>query len=94
MKIVILCGGLGSRLSEETKLIPKPLVKIGNIPIIQHIINIYNFYGFQDFILATGYKNKVIEKYFKKNKNVKKAWMPDLDISIVSSEYIKWYNSE
>ena len=68
MKIVILCGGLGSRLSEETKLIPKPLVKIGNIPIIQHIINIYSFYGFKDFILATGYKNKLIEKYFKKKK--------------------------
>lgn len=71
MKIVILCGGLGSRLSEETKLIPKPLVKIGNIPIIQHIINIYSFYGFKDFILATGYKNKLIEKYFKKKKNIK-----------------------
>ena len=71
MKIVILCGGLGSRLSEETKLIPKPMVKIGNIPIIKHLINIYSFYGFKDFILATGYKNKVIEKYFKKKKNVK-----------------------
>ena len=71
MKIVILCGGLGSRLSEETKLIPKPMVKIGKIPIIQHLINFYSFYGFNDFILATGYKNKVIEKYFKKNKNVK-----------------------
>ena len=71
MKIVILCGGLGSRLSEETKLIPKPMVKIGNIPIIQHLINIYSFYGFKNFILATGYKNKVIEKYFKKKKNIK-----------------------
>ncbi len=71
MKIVILCGGLGSRLSEETKLIPKPMVKIGKIPIIQHLINVYSFYGFNDFILATGYKNKVIEKYFKKKKNVK-----------------------
>lgn len=71
MKIVILCGGLGSRLSEETKLIPKPMVKIGNIPIVQHLINIYSFYGFKNFILATGYKNKVIEKYFKKKKNIK-----------------------
>ena len=47
------------------------MVKIGKIPIIQHLINFYSFYGFNDFILATGYKNKVIEKYFKKNKNVK-----------------------
>jgi glucose-1-phosphate cytidylyltransferase len=70
MKVVILCGGLGSRLAEETKLIPKPMVKIGNIPIIEHIIKIYQFYGFNDFILATGYKNNVINKYFKNKKNV------------------------
>lgn len=70
MKVVILCGGLGSRLAEETKLIPKPMVKIGNIPIIEHIIKIYQFYGFNDFILATGYKNNVIKRYFKNRKNV------------------------
>jgi len=70
MKVVILCGGLGSRLAEETKLIPKPMVKIGNIPIIEHIIKIYQFYGFNDFILATGYKNNVIKKYFRNKKNV------------------------
>lgn len=70
MKVVILCGGLGSRLAEETKLIPKPMVKIGNIPIIEHIIKIYEFYGFNDFILATGYKNNVIKKYFRNKKNV------------------------
>ena len=66
MKVVILCGGLGSRLAEETKLIPKPMVKIGKIPIVQHIINYFKFYGFKDFILATGYKNLIIQKYFKK----------------------------
>ncbi|MDB9760434.1 sugar phosphate nucleotidyltransferase [Pelagibacteraceae bacterium] len=71
MKIIILCGGLGSRLSEETRLIPKPMVKIGKLPIIKHIMNIYNHYGFNDFILATGYKNKVIENYFKNKKNIK-----------------------
>ena len=71
MKVVILCGGLGSRLAEETKLIPKPMVKIGKIPIVQHIINYFKFYGFKDFILATGYKNLIINKYFKKNKNIK-----------------------
>lgn len=71
MKVVILCGGLGSRLAEETKLIPKPMVKIGNKPIIKHIIEIYSYYGFKEFILATGYKSHFLEKYFKKNKNVK-----------------------
>ena len=68
MKVVILCGGLGSRLAEETKLIPKPMVKLGGKPIVCHIMDIYNFYGFNEFILATGYKNKIIEKYFKKKK--------------------------
>ena len=70
MKVVILCGGLGSRLAEETKLIPKPMVKIGKVPIVQHIINFYESYGFQDFILATGYKKEFLERYFKKNKRV------------------------
>lgn len=71
MKVVILCGGVGSRLAEETKLIPKPMVKIGKIPIVQHIINYYSFFGFKEFILATGYKKKVLENYYKNNKKVK-----------------------
>ena len=71
MKIVILCGGLGSRLSEETKLIPKPMVKIGSLPIIRHIINYYKSFGFNEFILATGYKKDILEKYFKKEKKIK-----------------------
>ena len=68
MKVVILCGGLGSRLSEETKIRPKPMVKIGNLPIIVHIMNIYSKYGFNDFILALGYKQKFIVDYFKKKR--------------------------
>ena len=68
MKTVILCGGLGTRLSEETVNKPKPLVKIGKYPIIWHIINIYKHYGFKDFILATGFKEKMFKKYFQKNK--------------------------
>ena len=71
MKVVILCGGLGSRLAEETRLIPKPMVKIGNSPILNHIIKIYNHFGFRQFILATGYKNSIIENYYKKRKNIK-----------------------
>ncbi len=71
MKVVILCGGLGSRLAEETKVIPKPMVKIGNLPILSHIIKIYNHFGFEKFILATGYKSEIIEHYFKKKKNIR-----------------------
>lgn len=67
MKTIILCGGKGTRLSEETKFIPKPMVKIGNKPIIVHIIKIYMKHGLKDFILAVGYKGKIIQKYFKLN---------------------------
>ena len=72
MKVVILAGGLGTRLSEYTKSIPKPMVKIGKIPIIVHIINHYMKYNFNDFIIAGGYKCSIIENYFKKKK-IKKA---------------------
>ena len=68
MKAVILCGGLGSRLSEETKIKPKPLVEIGNKPILWHIMKYYKSYNINEFILALGYKGKMIENYFKKNK--------------------------
>lgn len=68
LKVVILCGGLGSRLAEETKKIPKPMVKIGKLPILIHIINIYIKYGFKDFILALGYKKEIIINYFKDRK--------------------------
>lgn len=71
MKTVILCGGLGTRLAEETDKIPKPIVKIGKIPIIHHIINYYKFFGFNDFILCAGYKHKKIFEYFKNYKNIK-----------------------
>ena len=67
MKVVILAGGKGSRLSEYTKIIPKPMVKILKVPIIVRIINHFTRYGFKDFIIASGYKSKIIEKYFSKN---------------------------
>jgi glucose-1-phosphate cytidylyltransferase len=69
MKTVILCGGYGTRLSQETRIKPKPMVKIGKIPILQHIMNIYSRYGFDNFILALGYKGHFIKKYFKNKKN-------------------------
>ncbi len=66
MKCVILAGGLGTRLAEETSTKPKPMVKIGKFPILYHIMEIYSSYGFNDFIICTGYKKKIIEDYFKK----------------------------
>ncbi|MFA7245489.1 MAG: glucose-1-phosphate cytidylyltransferase [Candidatus Magasanikbacteria bacterium] len=64
MKVVILCGGLGTRLKEETEFRPKPMVPIGNKPILWHIMKIYAHYGFSDFILALGYKGDTIKEYF------------------------------
>jgi glucose-1-phosphate cytidylyltransferase len=62
---VILAGGYGTRLSEETDMIPKPMVKIGDIPILRHIINYYSKFGHKDFIIAAGYKAELIDKYFR-----------------------------
>ncbi len=64
MKVVILAGGLGTRLSEETELKPKPMVEIGGYPILWHIMKIYSHYGYNDFVILTGYKSHVIKEYF------------------------------
>lgn len=69
MQVVILAGGFGTRLSEETDFIPKPMVKIGDIPILQHIMNFYSKFGHEDFLVALGYKANVIEEYFEKVDN-------------------------
>lgn len=64
MKVVILCGGLGTRLSEETALRPKPMVEIGGQPILWHIMRYYASYGYKEFVLALGYKGELIKRYF------------------------------
>lgn len=64
MKVVILAGGRGSRLSEETNMKPKPMVEIGSYPILWHIMNIYSFYGYNDFVICCGYKGEMIKNYF------------------------------
>ena len=64
MKVVILAGGLGTRLSEETTLRPKPMVEIGGKPILWHIMKIYARHGFNDFVVCLGYKGYVIKEYF------------------------------
>lgn len=64
MKVVILAGGLGTRLSEETVLRPKPMVEIGGMPILWHIMKIYSSYGYNDFVICLGYKGYVVKEYF------------------------------
>lgn len=64
MQVVILAGGFGTRLSEETDLIPKPMIRIGGLPILLHIMKYYAKYGHNDFIIATGYKSEIIREYF------------------------------
>ena len=68
MKVVILAGGKGTRIAEYSKKIPKPMVKINDVPIIVHIMKHYAKYGFDDFIIALGYKSSVVKKYFNKNQ--------------------------
>ena len=69
MQLVIFAGGLGTRISEETDYIPKPMVKIGKKPILWHIIKYYSVFGFSEFIICGGYKISIIKNYFKKSKN-------------------------
>jgi glucose-1-phosphate cytidylyltransferase len=79
LQVVILAGGFGTRLSEETDLIPKPMVRIGNIPILQHIINFYSGFGHKDFIVALGYKADVVMEYFDSTEN------PELNIRLIDT---------
>lgn len=64
MKVVILAGGLGTRISEESHLRPKPMIEIGEHPILWHIMKIYSHYGFHDFVICLGYKSHVIKEFF------------------------------
>jgi glucose-1-phosphate cytidylyltransferase len=64
VKVVILAGGLGTRLAEETSVRPKPMVEIGGLPILWHVMKIYSSYGFDDFIICAGYKGHMIKEYF------------------------------
>jgi glucose-1-phosphate cytidylyltransferase len=68
MNVIILAGGLGTRLTEYTKTIPKPMVKVAGYPILLHIMNHYIKFGFKNFYIATGYKGYVIKKFFRKYK--------------------------
>ncbi len=64
MKVVLLAGGFGTRISEESYLKPKPMIEIGDMPILWHIMKIYSYYGYNDFIICCGYKGYLIKEYF------------------------------
>lgn len=82
MKTVILCGGLGTRLSEETVVRPKPMIEIGGYPMVWHVMKIYATHGHRDFVLALGYKGEVIKEYFLNYR----AFSSDLTVKLASGE--------
>ena len=84
MKVVILAGGLGTRLSEETGIRPKPMVEIGGIPIICHIMKIYSYYGYNDFIICLGYKGFMIKEFFMNYQ----MHMSDLTINLAENKSV------
>lgn len=83
MKVVILAGGLGSRLSEETDIKPKPMVEIGGHPILWHIMKTYAYFGHKDFIIALGYKGEMIKRFFLDHYNLSGSMTIDLNTGIV-----------
>lgn len=85
MKVLILCGGYGTRLSEYTDAIPKPMVQIGNRPILWHIMNIYAAFGHNDFYLALGYKSEVIKQYFLNYASLNSDFTIELDRGTLKS---------
>lgn len=89
MKVIILCGGMGMRLREETEYKPKPMVEIGGRPILWHIMKHYAYYGFKEFILALGYKGDVIRDFFINYYKYNRDFMVDLssgEIQILDGE--------
>jgi glucose-1-phosphate cytidylyltransferase len=93
MKTVILAGGLGTRLSEETVLRPKPMVEIGGRPILWHVMSIYAAYGFREFVVACGYKGEMIKEYFAHAFQHHSDWTVDLqtgDRTLVTQRAPDW----
>ncbi len=89
MKVVILAGGFGTRISEYTKSIPKPMIKIHGKPILIHIMSHYYNFGFDEFYVALGYKGNVIKQYFKKNKFPWKINLIDTGLNTMTGGRIK-----
>jgi len=89
MKVVILAGGFGTRISEYTKKIPKPMVRVNNLPILIHIMKHYYKYGFDDFIIALGYKGKIIKDYFNRKRFPWKLTLVDTGIKTMTGGRLK-----
>lgn len=95
MKVVILAGGLGTRISEESKYRPKPMIEIGEKPILWHIMKSYSFYGFNDFIICAGYKQHMVKEwfynYFMQKSDIKFNYQRGInDITILNSDIEPW----
>ena len=93
MKVVILAGGLGTRLSEYTEAIPKPMVRIGDRPMLWHIMQRYAKFGHNEFLVALGYKSEVIKEYFLNYKILNSDFTIDLkngSILAVNSDPVDW----
>ena len=88
-KVVILCGGMGTRLKEETEFKPKALITVGGYPILWHIMKIYSYYGYNDFILCLGYKGDMIKQYFLNYTHLTK----DFTINLKTRERV-YHSSE
>lgn len=84
MKVVILAGGFGTRLREETEFKPKPMIEIGGKPMLWHIMQIYASQGFNDFVICTGYKNEVIKNYFLNYKSIENDFTVNLKSGAVT----------
>ena len=93
MKVVILAGGYGTRLAEYTDVIPKPMVEIGGRPILWHIMNIYSYFGYKEFVLALGYKSHSIKEYFLNYRSINSNIAVEIstgDIKHLDSETPDW----
>jgi len=89
VKVIILCGGLGTRLREETEFRPKPLVEIGGYPILWHIMKLYAHYGFREFVLCLGYRGNMIKEYFLNYE----AMNNDFTISLGRQNQIRYHGA-
>ena len=93
MKVVILAGGLGTRLSEETGIKPKPMVEIGGMPILWHIMKIYSSYGYNDFVICLGYKGYLVKEFFANYflyKSDVKIDLAENSIKVLDSQAENW----
>ena len=84
MKTIILAGGYGTRFPEYTKKVPKPMIKVGNVPMLTHIMRLFKSYGHNDFIIAAGYKKNIIKSYYKNSSEFKNLKVIDTGISTMT----------